>query len=137
MSTDANKATILRYLKGVERMDFDDVAQCFAPDAIQHMPAPGQVRVDLPAVQVGRDVIIEGFRRVIPQIYRPETIRMEVQNIIGEGDFVAARWILHAVTQGRSEAYANHYHFLFRFEGGLIAEYWEFCDTAYAARLLH
>jgi ketosteroid isomerase-like protein len=137
MSTDANKATILRYLRGVERMDLDDVALCFAPDAIQHLPAPGSTSLDLPPVQVGRDLIIEGFRRIIPQIYKPETIRMEVQNIIGEGDFVAARWILHAVTQGRGEAYANHYHFLFRFEDGLIAEYWEFCDTAYAARLLH
>ena len=137
MSTDANKATILRYLRGVERFDLDDVAGCFAPDAIQHLPAPGVTALDLPPVQVGRELIIDGFRKFIPMLYKLETIRMEVQNIIGDGDFVAARWILHAVTQSKGEAYANHYHFLFRFEDGLIAEYWEFCDTAYAASKFH
>jgi ketosteroid isomerase-like protein len=137
MSIEANKALIVRYLQGVERFDLDDVAQCFAPEAIQHLPAPGKTSLDLPPMQVGRDLIIEGFRKFIPYLYKPETIRMEIQNVIGEGDFVAARWILHATTQHKSQPYANHYHFLFRFEDGLIAEYWEFCDTAYSASLMN
>jgi len=137
MSVEANKALILRYLRGVERFDLDDVALCFTPNAIQHLPAPGRTSLDLPPVQTGREAIIEGFRKFIPLLYKLDTIEMDVQTIIGDGDFAAARWILRAKTQNRDEDYANHYHFMFRFEDGLIAEYWEFCDTAYAARMFN
>ena len=50
---------------------------------------------------------------------------------VAEGDHVA----VHAHMQGRTASgnnYLNYYHFLYRLNGGRIAEVWEHVDTAYA-----
>jgi ketosteroid isomerase-like protein len=143
MSVEANKAIVMRYLLAVERFDMADAAACFTERAIQHFPAPGDYSyakddpAAIPGGVIGRDAIIAGFTDHIPQIYHLETIKIDIQDIIGEDDSVAARWILSAKTKLRGEMYANHYHFLFRCEDGLIAEYWEFCDTAYGREMLY
>ena len=43
--------------------------------------------------------------------------------------------VVHAHMQGRTASgkdYLNQYHFLYRLDGGRIAEVWEHVDTAYA-----
>jgi ketosteroid isomerase-like protein len=143
MSVEANKANVLRYLKAVERFDMAEAATCFAEDAVQHYPAPGKRRpterdaIEWPGEIVGRDAIVGGFAKKIPELYHVDTVTLHLQNLIGEGDFVAARWVLTAKSKLRGEHYANHYHFLFRCRNGLIAEYWEYCDTAYGLSLLY
>jgi len=56
--------------------------------------------------------------------------------MVGEGEYVAARFTLAAITAGRGEAYENHYFFLYRLGDGKVVEYWEYCDTKYAAAKL-
>ena len=143
MSVEANKTNVIEYLRAVEAFDMPRARKCFTDNAIQHFPQPGEysyVEDDSglePGTQVGGDAIIEGFRVHIPQIYHVETIKMDIQMVIGEGEWVAAAWILSAKTRKGNVDYANHYHFRFRCENGLIAEYWEYCDTMYGRDLLY
>ena len=54
-----------------------------------------------------------------------------IDHVVAEGDHVA----VHAHMQGRTASgkdYLNYYHFLYRLDGGRIAEVWEHVDTAYA-----
>ena len=54
-----------------------------------------------------------------------------IDQLVAEGDHVA----VHAHMQGRTASgndYLNYYHFLYRLNGGRIAEVWEHVDTAYA-----
>ena len=54
-----------------------------------------------------------------------------IDQVVAEGDHVA----VHAHMEGRTaigKDYLNQYHWLFRLEGGRIAEVWEHVDTAYA-----
>ncbi|MEO5839861.1 MAG: nuclear transport factor 2 family protein [Acidimicrobiales bacterium] len=58
-------------------------------------------------------------------------MRWTIDLVVAEGDHVA----VHAHMQGRTASgkdYLNHYHFLYRLDGGRIAEVWEHVDTAYA-----
>jgi ketosteroid isomerase-like protein len=54
-----------------------------------------------------------------------------IDQVVAEDDHVA----VHMHMQGRTASgkdYLNYYHFLYRLEGGRIAEVWEHVDTAYA-----
>jgi ketosteroid isomerase-like protein len=141
MSVEHNKAVIRKYLLTNETFDLDGARACLADDVVQHLPAPGDYEKIgasnvAPGIHRGADANIARRREYLPKIYHLDTIKIDIQTIIGEGDYVSARWILSAKTKLRNEDYANHYHYLYRFEDGLIAEYWEYCDTAYGVAAL-
>lgn len=63
----------------------------------------------------------------------PMQIRFDA--IASEGEHVFVEWTLSARTQS-GEAYRNHYVFVFRLRGELIAEIHEHLDTLYTQRML-
>jgi ketosteroid isomerase-like protein len=58
------------------------------------------------------------------------SVEYTLEHVLEDDDMVA----VHATARGTTSIgheYENEYHFLFRLEGGRIAEGWEFLGTAY------
>ena len=62
-------------------------------------------------------------------IYEPERT-WDISHVVAEDDLVALHCTMHSRTRSGND-YHGPYHMLFRIENGLIAEAWEFLDTAY------
>jgi ketosteroid isomerase-like protein len=77
---------------------------------------------------VGRQLLIDTFWRAAR--YRPGTRHWTIERVMVAGDMVAVQASLQAVMAEGAD-YDNDYVYLFRFEGPLIAEVWEYLDTAY------
>jgi predicted SnoaL-like aldol condensation-catalyzing enzyme len=60
---------------------------------------------------------------------------IDILHVVAEGDFVSLHCQVNSRLKGGAE-YRGAYHMLFRLEGELIAETWEFLDTAYQAQCL-
>jgi predicted ester cyclase len=100
----------------------DDV---FAPDYVRHDLRPTQA---VPGPE-GQKQIARAFREAFPDL------RFDVEIVIAEGDYVAARWTAagtHTGRWGNTEATGRFVSFsavnIFRFERGLVAELWNHRD---------
>jgi ketosteroid isomerase-like protein len=135
-----NKAVVRKYLESVAVFDLDAIHDCLAENVIQHYVAPSHLTDDgthNAAVIASREAIVEEIRTCFHEkLYRRGTVTIEIEAIIAEGDFVDCRFILDAMTVRANEHYRNYYNFFYRCENGKVAEYWEYVDTKYAARLL-
>jgi steroid delta-isomerase-like uncharacterized protein len=120
------KQLIRRFYEEVWHAGNLDVAdEVFAPDYLRHDPrateaAPGPE---------GQKQIARAFRAAFPDL------RFEVEIVIAEGDYVAARWTASGTHTGRwgdVEATGRSVTFsgvnIFRFEGGRVAEIWNHRD---------
>lgn len=136
----ANKAVVRKYLQSVAAFDLDGIRECLAENVVQHYVAPSYMVDDgqhgAQAI-ASRDAIVEEIRSCFHDVlYRRGTVTVEIQSIIAEGDHVACRFILDAMTVRANAHYRNFYNFFYRCEEGRVAEYWEYLDTKYADRLL-
>ena len=135
----SNKAVVRKFLEAMPERDLTAIGECLAKDVVQHYQRPTNQNDDgsrSASFLQGRDSILAEIRTHYYRLYRPGTIRVTIEGMVAEGDFVAARFILAATTTARGEPYENFYHFLYRCSGGLIVEYWEYVDTRYAAAML-
>ena len=135
-----NKAVVRKYLESVAAFDLDGIADCLADNVVQHYVAPSHLTDDgvhgAPLI-ASRDAIVHEIRTCFhDQLYRQGTVKITIQNLVAEDEFVAGRFILEARTVRADEEYKNFYHFLYRCEGGKVAEYWEYLDTKYSAARL-
>jgi len=134
-----NKAVVRKFLEAMPERDLDAIGECLAEDVVQHYQRP-TIQNDngsqSAAFLKGRDNILAEIRTHYYRLYRPGSIRVTIEGMVAEGEFVSARFVLAATTTGRGEAYENYYHFLYRCHGGKVVEYWEYVDTRYAARML-
>jgi ketosteroid isomerase-like protein len=137
---ETNKAVVRKYLESVAAFDLDAIRDCLAEDVVQHYVAPSYLVDDgNHGAQkiVSREAIVDEIRTCFhDQLYRQGTVTIEIQSVIGEGDYVACRFVLDAMTVRANEHYRNFYNFYYRCKDGRVAEYWEYCDTKYADRLL-
>ena len=137
---ETNKAVVTKYLRSVEAFDLDGIRDCLAENVVQHYVAPSYMVDDGQHGSVSiasRDSIVNEISTCFHDVlYRQGTVTIEIQSIIGEGDFVDCRFILDAMTVRANEHYRNYYNFFYRCEDGKVAEYWEYLDTKYADRLL-
>jgi ketosteroid isomerase-like protein len=135
-----NKVVVRKYLQSVARFDLDAIRDCLTENVIQHYVAPSHMTDDGKhdaATIASRDAIVEEIGSCFHEkLYRRGTVTIEIQNIIAEGDFVACRFVLDAMTVRANEHYRNYYNFFYRCENGRVAEYWEYLDTEYASKLL-
>ena len=119
----ADKQLVLEFW-GVEPADKH---RYFADDVVWHLPNSVAARFPNGAHLHGPEVVaLFGGPQ---QHYAERTWRID--HVVGEDDMVA----LHCTMDGwtvSGNRYVNSYHFLFRLDDGLIAEGWEFLDTAYA-----
>jgi ketosteroid isomerase-like protein len=134
-----NKSVVRRFLEAMPARDLDAIAECLADDVVQHYQRPTMQNDDgsqSAAFLKGRDNILAEIGTYFYRLYCPRTIQVTIEGMVAEGEFVAARFILSAITATRGEPYENYYHFLYRCRGGEIVEYWEYVDTRYAATML-
>jgi uncharacterized protein len=90
---------------------------------------PGTPGEQLPAGRHTREGITKLFLRMMDRL--ENGLRMDVTNIVAEGDMVSAEAESHGeLTNGRS--YHNQYHFFMRMSGEKIVEVREYNDTRHA-----
>jgi ketosteroid isomerase-like protein len=134
-----NKDVVRRFLGAIPGRDLDTMADCLTEDIVQHYQQPS-ARADAGTLGTadlhGRDAMLEEIRDNLYDIYRQGTIEVQIQQLIADGDFVCAQFIQRAITAQRGEPYENWYCFVYRFENGRIAEYWQYLDNVYATKLL-
>lgn len=129
---DANAALALRFVEAAQTGDADVVADCLVEDYVQVFPRPGIP--GLPAGIEGRDQIV-AFLAMLPAIYEPGSIRMDVENVIAQGSMVVIQFKMTATT-ATGDPYENHYVQILECQEGKVARSWEYCDTLYAAQQL-
>jgi steroid delta-isomerase-like uncharacterized protein len=126
MLQEENKAIVRRLLEGFFNTGDPDVAEeVLAPDYIDHSPSTPETR--------GLDNIkrsVGGWRTAFP-----DTVQT-VEDMVAEGDKVAARWITRATHQGEFmgiPATGNRIEVagfgIFRMLGGKIVESWDTFDA--------
>jgi len=126
MSLDENKALVRRFYEEVWGKGNVDVAEeVFASDYVRHdlrptTPAPGPE---------GQKQIAAALRAAFPDL------RFDIEIVLGEGEYVAARWTAsgtHSGAWGDVEPTGRFVTFsgvnIFRFEEGLVAEIWNHRD---------
>jgi steroid delta-isomerase-like uncharacterized protein len=126
MSVDANKALIRRfYEQAWENGNVDVADEVFAPDYIRHDLRPTAA----PPGPRGQKQVAAAFREAFPDL------RFNVELVLGEGDYVAARWTAtgtHSGPWGGLEPTGRSIDYtgvnIFRFENGRVAEIWNYRD---------
>jgi ketosteroid isomerase-like protein len=129
LSTQSNKELVVRYLDAMHDGNLEVVSQCVAEDVTRFGPRPSSVYA---APVRGRAEFLAQYHG--PDYYQMGTLKMEVERIVAEGDFVAVQFILRAMTR-KGDPYENYYHFLFECVRGTIKTIWEYIDTLYAHRM--
>ncbi len=126
MSTEENKALVRRFYEEVwDRGNTDFAFGVFAADYVRHdlrpteaLPGPG-----------GQKRIADDFRAAFADL------RVKVDLVIGEGDFVVGRWTAtgtHSGSWGALEPTGRRVTFsavnIFRFDHGKVVEIWNHRD---------
>ena len=120
MSTEENKAIVRRFFEeGPSKGDLDAANKLLAPNFILHVPIPCS-----PGIQGINDVIM-ACRAVF------EDLNVTVEDMVAEGDKVAARFTAHGTHNGAfmglpptGKPIAMTGMEIFRIENGRIAELW-------------
>ena len=98
MSAEDNKAIVRRFL--TEYLNDHNVAvvdELFTSDYVNHLMPPGT-----PVGQGSEKQLFYMFYSGFPDF------RITINDIIGDGDKVAARWTFHGTEHGRVPGYAGH-----------------------------
>ena len=126
--SEENKAIVRRsYEEIINTGDFDRAEEFFTPNFVEHEQVPG----------LEGSPGLEGFKQSFSMLRRAfPDLRMDVQDMIAEGDKVVAHVSVHGTHQGefmgmpptgnQIEITATD---IFRLEGGKIAEHWGNSDT--------
>jgi ketosteroid isomerase-like protein len=139
-----NKEVVAGFLAALSSRDLERLGSLLTSDAVRYWPRPsflgggpeqaaGNTSRDTVEPAQGRDRLVAESRANF--YYRPGSITIEIERLIAENDYVAAQFILRAITR-RDESYENYYHFLFRGINGKISQCWEYVDTLYAQKML-
>jgi len=127
MDPNQNKKVVHRFVnEAINERKESILHELFAPDFVDHLPFPG-----LPPG-------IEGFKALSAGIYQgfPD-VKVTIESIIAEGDFVAERAISRATHKGEFNGVPatgrkvswTEQHF-YRFRNGKIVEHWADVDVA-------
>lgn len=129
----ATRAIVERWYDCLSRMDVDGYKQTLSPDVIINVPGT----MPISGRCYGQKQL---FEEIFPQVVGnlvPGTINLARRHRIMavDGDIVAGMMEGGGDTRDGGR-YEQQYCHIFRVENGVIAEIWEFCDTAQAeARL--
>lgn len=131
MEQNDHKKVVLEFFQGINQENMEAAADAFAEDATFWVPGS----LPFSGTLHGRKAILE--KNLIPsaKLSVPGTLKVEVRNIIAEGEYVAVEWITSRKTlNGRD--YVNYFHGLFQVRGGKIQSLREYLDTLYAKEVL-
>src|SRR5579859_2396733 len=96
-----NKSVVRKFLEAMPARDLRAIGECLAEDVVQHYQRPTIQNDDgsqSATFLKGRDSILAEIETYYYRLYRPGTIRVTIEGMVAEGDFVAARFILAAIT---------------------------------------
>ena len=123
-----NKQVVRDQIAAMERLDAAAQSALMTDDVRWWVPQSAVEASGLARPLSGKTAVVEllaGADAFFPEMH------WTIDQVVAEGDHVA----VHAHMQGRTASgndYLNYYHFLYRLDGGRIAEVWEHVDTAYA-----
>ena len=126
-----NKQMVREYLAALCAGDMARLGAVLTDGVKVWMPQSAAQAVPGPNPVVGRAPVVELISGMGKTVYDFTRARVEMYNMIAEGDLVAAHWSLHTKTLA-GVSYDNDYIVMYRFADGLIDEVWEATDTAYA-----
>jgi uncharacterized protein (TIGR02246 family) len=128
MPTTTDSQTVVeRYIDGAQSGDIDALRAIFAENASWRLAG------DLPisGTWQGRDAILDDFLALAMRYYQPGSVRLEVTNILVEGDQVVVEWTSRARNRA-GEPYENFCIGVFIVRDGKIQAVREYMDTLYA-----
>ena len=127
MSTvESNKATVREYFERMACGD-PDLGEMFWEEACWWVPPS----TEYGGLYEGRDAVLELTSSATDLYDDSVPMRIEIDQLIAEGEWVSAQFRLRART-AKGEEYENFYHFAFRLRDGKILRVNEFLDTKYA-----
>jgi predicted ester cyclase len=116
MSTETNKALIRKIVENVYSGDFDRIDELFAPSYVDH----------------GHWKDREGLKHGLRELKKAYPgIRFVVEDLLGEGDRVAARIRCDCRTHSSDKGHERVIHLttIFRLEDGRVVEHWGHSDS--------
>lgn len=126
-----SKTVVLKYVEALQRGDADAVRDSFAEQATWWLPG----ELPLSGTWRGRDQILDEFLASAMQCYDPDTLSIEVTNVVAEGEQVALEWITRGRTASGND-YENFYSAIFVVRDDRIQAVREYTDTLYAKNVL-
>jgi uncharacterized protein len=127
LTTTDSKAVVERYLAGAQSGDMEALRAIFAEDATWRLAG------DLPisGIWQGRDAILDDFLALALRYFEPGSVRLEVTNVLADGDQVVVEWTSRARNRA-GEPYENFCIGVFIVRDGKIQAVREYMDTLYA-----
>lgn len=130
MDANKNKETVLRIYDALSRGDQSEFERAVHSHYVWHIAG----RSTWSRSFFGREAIERDLLSPLFSLFASR-YTAQASNIIAEGDYVVAE-VRGDVKTKRVDRYDNSYCFIFRFEGDLIAEVTEYCDTDLIERVL-
>ena len=110
------------YLKAIEK--FSDDMVWWVLGSQEH--GGTQTKADLTAT----------YRDDLPRLL-PNGIQIEIDRMIGEGDWVTVQGHGLGNVSGAGKLYSNHYCWMFEIKDGLVTEFREYLDTYHARQAFY
>jgi uncharacterized protein len=126
-----SKTVVLEYVAALQRGDIAAVRDSFAEQATWWLPG----ELPLSGTWRGRDQILDEFLASALRYYDPDTVSIEVTNVVAEGEQVALEWITRGRT-ARGRDYENFYSAIFVVRDDRIQAVREYTDTLHAKQVL-
>jgi len=106
-----------------------DLGRYLAEDVVWWLPKSSE-GLGVSEKYEGKSEVLAMLSGAVSKFYVPESMAFDYHSCIAEEDRVASHFTLRAKTI-KGKDYENHYQTLYRCKDGLIAEVWEYYDTAY------
>jgi ketosteroid isomerase-like protein len=131
MADSQHKQRVMEFLAATKAGDRDRLRELVTEDLAWWVPKSGSDRMKLPVPMIGAENFVSMQQDALDTLYQRESQQVTVSRMVEEDDVVAAFMRMEMLTQA-GVPYSNEYVLVFRFDGGRIAEHWEYTDTAWA-----
>jgi ketosteroid isomerase-like protein len=129
-----NKRLVLEFLGAMSARNWEALDRLCDPGVTWYVPGVPSL-IPVAGVHTGVKAIVQFLSRAILEFgtegQRPGGNRMEIRNILGEGDRVVVEHEVFATTK-KGNDYHNSYCLSFLLSGGRIREIREYVDSLYA-----
>jgi len=131
MGVAENKGVVMGFVEALSSGNIEAAKAALADDATWWIP--GSLPVS--GTHRGKKTIFEDFLGQAQALFQPNSLSIQVRNLIGEGDCVAVEWIARGKS-AKGKDYENYYHLMFEVKNGQIQAIREYVDTLYAKEVL-
>jgi ketosteroid isomerase-like protein len=131
MGVAENKNVVLGFVEALSSGNLEAAKAALADDATWWIP--GSLPVS--GTHKGKKAIFEDFLGQAQAFFQPNSLSIQVRNVIGEGDCVAVEWVARGKS-AKGRQYENYYHLMFEVKNNKIQAIREYVDTLYAKEVL-